>query len=54
MWFPGAREGRNGEMVFKWYRVSVCKMRNFGSWWHKTNVTILNMTELYTQKWLRY
>lgn len=23
MWFPGAREGRNGEMLFKWYRVSV-------------------------------
>ena len=47
------KEGGHGEFLFNEYKVSISADEKFWRWLH-TNVNVLNATELYTYRFLKW
>lgn len=51
-WGRGVGWGRNGELLFNGYRISVLQDEKSSRDWLHNRVNTLNTTELYPLKWL--
>ena len=52
--FQGLGEEKNVNLLFNEYRVLGLQVETTSGDWLKNNVDVLNTTELYTLKWLRW